>query len=443
MSNPESQRYPTLTDAGMRMLRRLREHPAAPIYRNQSGNKLTPEDLAALADYERRVLDARIGWPQEARPDWLDAFVEQTWRDVPHWHRQGERPAEFTAIPTSSRADLAADITAFVPDPLPLARMIAFDTSGTTGHPLIVPSHPLVAGRYLAHHKRALARFGITPRAGAGEVGVILLGFQLRCFTYVSVTPSMDESGLAKINLHPDDWRNPDDRARYLDAMAPEFLAGDPISFGELLRLPMRHRPRALLSVSMQLTAGLRAELERRYGCPVLDLYSMNEAGPIAVFDPERGGHVLLQDRLFVETLDTEGRPVPAGERGEITLTGGFNFCLPLLRYRTGDWARLDLDGPEPMLRELEGRAPVRFRHADGSWRNNVDVSHALAHLPLTRFTLHQAADGSLLLRLPEGSPHASQAASALARLLGQLPLQTRAIDPSEGKLRQYTSALD
>ena len=34
--------------------------------------------------------------------------------------------------------------------------------------------------------------------------------------------------------------------------------------------------------------------------------------------------------------------PVPAGERGEITLTGGFNFCLPLLRYRTGDFASLD-----------------------------------------------------------------------------------------------------
>ena len=148
MSNPESQRYPTLTDAGMRMLRRLREHPAAPIYRNQSGNKLTPEDLAALADYERRVLDARIGWPQEARPDWLDAFVEHTWRDVPHWHRQGERPAEFTAIPTSSRADLAADITAFVPDPLPLAlHLLGFADRRPAADLFAVDQHPPLPGR--------------------------------------------------------------------------------------------------------------------------------------------------------------------------------------------------------------------------------------------------------------------------------------------------------
>jgi phenylacetate-coenzyme A ligase PaaK-like adenylate-forming protein len=32
---------------------------------------------------------------------------------------------------------------------------------------------------------------------------------------------------------------------------------------------------------------------------------------------------------------------VTLGERGEVTPTGGFNFCLPLLRYRTGDYPRL------------------------------------------------------------------------------------------------------
>lgn len=436
-------RYPTLTEAGAQMLQRLLEHPAAPIYRNQSGNKLLVEDLSALAEFEQRVLAARVGWPVDGYPDWLDDFVRNTWMDVPFWYRQGDTPVEFTAIPTSSRADLAADNTRFVPDSVPLERLIAFDTSGTTtGHRLLVPSHPQVAARYLAYHKRALGRFGITLQAGAGEVGVILLGFQERCFTYVSVTPGMDESGLAKINLHPNDWNDPADRARYLDAMAPEVIAGDPISFGELLLLPLQHRPRALLSVAMRLTDGLRQELEARYGCPVLDIYSMNEAGPIAVFDPGQGGHVLLQDRLYVELLDDTGQPVPAGERGEITLTGGFNFCLPLMRYRTGDWARLDLDGPEPILRDLEGRAPVRFRHADGSWRNNVDISHALIHLPLTQFALHQNADASLVLHLPEASPHAEAAVAAIKNLLGPLTIHTQTIPPAHGKLRQYTSDL-
>ena len=41
----------------------------------------------------------------------------------------------------------------------------------------------------------------------------------------------------------------------------------------------------------MSLLPGLRARLEERFKCPVLDLYSMNEAGPLAVADASAGGH--------------------------------------------------------------------------------------------------------------------------------------------------------
>lgn len=109
--------------------------------------------------------------------------------------------------------------------------------------------------------------------------------------------------------------------------MAPELIAGDPISFAELLTLPMAHKPAALLSVSMMLLPGMRARLEAAFGCPVLDIYSLNEVGPVAVYDEQAGGHVLLQHRLYVEILDSAGQPVPDGARGEITVTGGFNFA--------------------------------------------------------------------------------------------------------------------
>lgn len=67
---------------------------------------------------------------------------------------------------------------------------------------------------------------------------MILLGYQRKCFTYGAVTPTMRELGLAKINLHSDDWRDPLDRARYLaraalaavfgaQAIAVEALAAD------------------------------------------------------------------------------------------------------------------------------------------------------------------------------------------------------------------------
>lgn len=434
---------PTLTEAGQRMLDFLREHPAAPRFTNQSGPRLLAAEVEALRGFVEDVQGAEVGWTPGDRPDWLDDFVAQTCREVPAYRELRTLSGGFDSLPTTRRADLAADIARFVPDPVPIDRMINFRTTGTTGTPLLIASHPVVASRYLAFHLRALQRVGVQPRHRRGQVGVVLLGMQQRCFTYVSVTPLMDESGLAKINLHPGDWRHPDDRSRYLDALAPEVIAGDPLSFGELLTLPLTCRPRALLSVGMTLSTGLRQTLEQRFACPVLDLYSMNEAGPIAVFDPALGGHLLLQPRLYVEILDAQGHPVPDGERGEITLTGGFNFCLPLLRYRTGDHAARVYTPQGPMLLGLMGRAPVRFRTAGGRWINNIDVTHALAPWPLTQYALHQHADGALHLRVPAAALHHGPSLSAaLTALLGALPVSLAPLQ-TEDKVLQYTSDLE
>lgn len=438
----DAERYPTLSDAGRQILRDLVEHEAAPLYRNQSGNRLLAEDLPGLADFERATLASPIAWSPNTPPPWLMDMVVQAHADVPYYRSLGAAPRRFEDITPIGRADLSADIARFVPDNVPIDRLINFQTTGTTGHPLLVPSHPSVAARYLTFHKRALKRFGVTLSYGAGQVGVMLLGFQRKCFTYVSVTPTMGESGLAKINLHPDDWRDPRDRARYIDAMQPEVIAGDPISFQALLELPVTVRPRALLSVAMMLTEGLRLQLEARFGCPVLDLYSMNEVGPIGVFDPQAGGHVLLQPRLYVEILDASGQPVPPGARGEICVSGGFNFCLPLIRYRTGDTAALSTYRGEPMLVQLSARRPIRFRAASGAWLNNIDVSHVLKHLPLARFGLHQAADGALTLKLsPDAAHHAPAALAALQPLFGPTPIALTTIT-TDDKILQYETDL-
>ena len=431
---------PTLSDTGRRMLAHLRSHPAAPVYTNRSGNKLLAHEVDALRAHEREVMDAVIAWQPGAPPAWMADFLRQAYATVPYYRACGSPPARLQDVAPISRAELAHDIAAFVPDDADLVRMINFQTTGTTGHPLLIASHPLVAGRYLAFHKRALRRFGVTLRHGAGQVGVMLLGHQRRCFTYVSVTPTMDESGLAKINLHADDWRQAEDRARYLDAMAPELIAGDPISFAELLTLPMTHKPAALMSVSMMLLPGMRARLEAAFGCPVLDIYSLNEVGPVAVYDEQAGGHVLLQHRLYVEILDTAGQPVPEGARGEITVTGGFNFCLPLLRYRTGDYASL-VHGPHgPVLVGLAGRSPLRYRTIKGEWINNIDITHALKPLAIALFGVHQHGDGSVALRLAPGAmPQADRARALLAPFFGAITVETLL---AEDKIIQYTSDL-
>jgi phenylacetate-CoA ligase len=253
----------------------------------------------------------------------------------------------------------------------------------------------------------------------------------------------MGESGLAKINLHPADWRTPDDRAKYLDALAPEIYTGDPIAFAELATLPLQTKPRALLSTSMTLLPAMRQRLEERFGCPVLDLYSMNEAGPVAVGDARVGGHVLLQHRLYVEILDEYERPVPIGERGEVVLTGGFNSYLPLLRYRTGDFAALQFNGTEPVLIGLEGRPAIRFRTVAGEWLNNIEVTHALRRFALAQFTVHQSHDGQILFRFSGADHDEPQLRQALLEVFGAgAQLKVEASASFASKVIQYTSDL-
>jgi phenylacetate-CoA ligase len=444
MTDPsDAERYPTLSPDGERMLQRLREHPHAPLFRNQSGNRLTADDLARVLSFEREVLAAAVGAQSEADAAWLPELLERCYHEVPFYRAMGGVPRRLSDVPTVSRADLARDIARFVPDSAPVERLINFRTSGTTGHPLLIASHPVVAASYLAFHKRALARFGVTLSASRGEVGVVLLGYQRKCFTYVSVTPAMGEAGLVKLNLHPDDWRSPGDRAHYLQDLAPEVLAGDPISFEALLELKVTLRPAALLSTSMALSPGLRAALTSAFGCPVVDLYSLNEAGPVAAFDPKAGGHVLLQHCMLVEILDGAGHAVPLGERGEITLSGGFNFCLPLLRYRTGDYAALELRRGEPVLAGLEGRAPVRFRSARGELLNNIEVTHAFKELPLRQYQLLQRADGALVLSLRDSARYGADARAVLAELFGaEQAIEVEELGDCAGKPAQYRSEL-
>jgi phenylacetate-CoA ligase len=440
-------RFPVLSTAGRAMLHYLAGHPHAPCFRNFSGHRLDRAQLRQARWRHWRIQRTLLPPRREATdpPAWADAWVRQLAAGVPAHAMLRYGPVDWHHIPLVSRADLGTRLAEHVPASLPLQRLLCFSTSGSTGHPLKVPSLPEVAAAYQAYHARALAHFGLKPRAGRGQVGIVLAGFQQRCFTYVSVNPLQGDCGLAKLNLQPAEWREEADRVRYLDALAPELISGDPLSLAELAALPMRHRPRALLSTSMALHGGLRRALEQRFGCPVLDLYSMNEVGPIGVYDPALDGFLLLQPHLHVEIVDAGGEPLPWGRHGEIVVSGGFNPCLPLLRYRTGDHARLDMSPHGPILRDLQGRAPVRFRTPGGKWINNIELTQALAPLALIRFALHQQADGRLRLYVDSREPLAvitpALRAAVEARFGGPVDLEIAPL-VADDKLRQYTSDL-
>jgi phenylacetate-CoA ligase len=438
----ENQRFPLLTEDGRRLLRWLQEHPAAPRYNYGCGDQLTREGLERVRAYEAELKTAQRGWSHGELPAWVSGYVEMCLKQVPFYRARGGSPEDFFSMPTSDRADLIREPWSFVPDSQPLDDMIVYDSSGTTGRPLLVPSHPEVSSKYLPALRAALARRGVALEGGRGRVSILTVCAQNSTLTYASVSSFLDGAAYVKINLNPADWRDPDDRAPFIDSCDAEIYSGDPISFAALLKLRLATRPKALVSSAMTLLPGLRRQLEAHFDCPVIDVYSLCESRFIAAGAGDE--FEIIPHDLYVEILAADGRPCAPGERGEITLTGGRNPFQPLLRYRTDDYAAMEFRGSAPALVNFEGRKPTMFIDARGKVVNNINVTHALKPFPIAQFSLHQFEDRSLLLRMRGVGVDGRGVRRALIDLFGAG--QTLALeeltdgDAREGKVIQYTS---
>jgi phenylacetate-CoA ligase len=133
--------------------------------------------------------------------------------------------------------------------------------------------------------------------------------------------------------------------------------------------------------------------------------------------------------------------PVADGAWGEITVTGGRNPYVPLLRYRTGDRGRM----AGGRLLALEGRAPVVFRATDGAPVKAVDVGRVLRDAAeLVQHEMAQGADGACVLRLrpvPGVAIDVDAIEHGLRALLGRDAALTITVDPrlgESGKVAPY-----
>ena len=111
-------------------------------------------------------------------------------------------------------------------------------------------------------------------------------------------------------------------------------------------------------------TDGMRAEIERGLGLEAFDIYGLTELGGpgVAVECRRHDGLHVFEDHYFPEVVDPEtGRPLPAGEPGELVLTALRREASPVIRYRTRDRTAL-LDEPCPCgspfrrMRKIRGR---------------------------------------------------------------------------------------
>lgn len=155
---------------------------------------------------------------------------------------------------------------------------------------------------------------------------------------------------------------------------------------------------RAICTAGEPLTEGRRRLLEGIWGVPLFDNYGMTEIGA-AVLDCAHGRPHPLEDCLVCEILQddlmTEAAP---GELGQLVATTLQRRATPMVRYLTGDMARM-LPGEcgcgAARCLEVRGRREQRVC-AGGRSLDLWDLDEIVSRLPCRRFWVVGPIPGGL-----------------------------------------------
>jgi phenylacetate-CoA ligase len=152
-------------------------------------------------------------------------------------------------------------------------------------------------------------------------------------------------------------------------------------------------RPQQLAQVRTigeTLHAALRTRCQAVLGVPIVDTYSAQEVGVIALQCPDSELYHLHAESLIVEVLNEQGRPCAAGETGRVVVTDLHNFATPLIRYELRDYATV---GPACRC----GRGLPTLTRVLGRQRNMVVLPNGQRHWPLVG--LHQFREVAQILQ--------------------------------------------
>jgi len=241
-------------------------------------------------------------------------------------------------------------------------------TGGSTGEPVRLLKNPDALARERAATWRAYewagvgigdkqARFWGVPHARAGRIKAKIIDgisnrFRISAF-------ELSPFSIAEYY-------------RKLQKYRPAYLYGY-VSVIEILadfilehKLPALDGLRAVITTSEVLSPAARLKIRAALGVDVFNEYGCGEVGSIA-HECEQGGMHLMSDNLYVEFDSSESQ---AGE-GEIVVTDFYNYSMPLIRYKIGDYASVDTAACPcgrtlPKLKGIHGRAYDIVQLADG-----------------------------------------------------------------------------
>lgn len=390
----------------------------------------TPEVHAARAT---QAIQRMLAWAAAAVPWYRARLPAHPARDF--------ALADLPRLPILRRRDLRDHGAALRPPGLPRGERLAGTTrtSGSTGQPVEVrhSANSLKLQTLLGQRQLRWFRFdpcapyaaiklpGALPRDADGKP--LAAGATLR----LPAWPALGEYFETGEYLCYASTTPIDEQLAWLRAAAPRYLVARAAVLEHLalaaqdLGVP----PLAgVFAIADQVTPDMRRRITRVFDAPLHQNYGLNEFGLVAVRCAAGGRYHLHVEHCWHEIVDADGRACRPGEEGRLLLSGFSNPAQPLLRYDTGDRARV-ADGPCPCGRTLPAFAELVGRELHlaplppGTYARKEALATILEGLPaahwrgLRQYQIRHHRDGSFTLRL---AGHAAPAADFERQVLAQ-----------------------
>jgi len=205
--------------------------------------------------------------------------------------------------------------------------------------------------------------------------------------------------------------------SRYVEKIKrikPKFLHGYPSAISLLASYVDKGTEnfppiKAVLAVSENIYPWQRKLIEKAFNTRLFSFYGMSEKvimAPECEFDiryhafPEYG---------ITEVIDKNGNLVEEGQQGELVGTGFLNYCMPFIRYRTGDYAIVSRQECKCMrnhfmLEELMGRCSQEMLMGKSGTLIPFNALYIAIHSDvfknIYRFQFHQKQPGEVILKI-------------------------------------------
>lgn len=360
----------------------MKRHSTVAVRRAMEKSQWWP--AARLRDLQLKRLRALLTRAQTKVPYYRDLFQQIGFDPA----RDLKTVEDLARLPLLDKPTIRANSDRLRADD---ARGLArFNTGGSSGEPLVF----YIGKERVSHDVAAKWRATRWWNVDIGDPEIVVWGSPIELGAQDSVRAVRDR--MLRTSLLPAFEMSEAKLDGFLEEIQrrrPRMLFGYPSALSHIARHAKAKFQRmddlgirVAFVTSERLYDEQRAQISGTFGCPVANGYGGRDAGFIAHQCPSGSMHITAED-IIVETIDSEGRPVPAGTAGEIVVTHLATGDYPFIRYRTGDVGVLGTKQCAcgrglPVLQEIQGRSTDFLVTQDGAVMHGLALVYILRDLP-------------------------------------------------------------